>query len=651
MLNTEETAPFVPPDLLAAVVARLTSGRRVRRTLPGGGRLHIDRRLPFMVVYRSPADRADLGMRRLILSQPAYLAATADSRYQTELQQFVAAIVEPLSVQFGAFLLVEVWSGFRQGSEPSVEAGFASLTHGGEPRFRVVTPDRQSDLSAARTLVSELRGIELDGRAARAKGVKRRIVAPPEMGPIIDPLQAKRLDCYLIGLEIDPIHRDVLTGELYPHVVRELASQLTDAFRHSFFRFVHDKTEARPASHHGLGRRAVVRAVGEVDRELADICDSYDFLLAVTPVNAMEAFESFQTSGCKSEPAFRYRWLTHDPELLLRRLYQVPLEDLEDPTLERIFREKVREVGRQLSMLTERNTPDFLYGSLQLFGDVEEDLLQLAQGILAAPPDGPPDADRSVSAQDFARMATRFLDELRARYAGFDAGIEIRDDTSSLLVSKGRLLVPSDLRLSPLRARALVHHEAGTHLLTYANGTAQPLALLHTGLAGYEALQEGLAVLSEFLVGGLDRNRFRLLAARVVAVARVIEGASFAEIFDELTTAHGLTRRTAFITTMRVRRAGGFTKDVVYLRGVKALLSYLGEEGDLDILFLGKMALRHAPLIQELLAREVLRPPPLRPPCLELADARERLAWLREGHSVLELPEASLEMVPRKNGI
>ena len=32
-----------------------------------------------------------------------------------------------------------------------------------------------------------------------------------------------------------------------------------------------------------------------------------------------------------------------------------------------------------------------------------------------------------------------------------------------------------------------------------------------TGLTGYDTLQEGLAVLSEYLVGGLSRPRLRLL--------------------------------------------------------------------------------------------------------------------------------------------
>ena len=45
--------------------------------------------------------------------------------------------------------------------------------------------------------------------------------------------------------------------------------------------------------------------------------------------------------------------------------------------------------------------------------------------------------------------------------------------------------------------------------------------------AGSDELQEGLAVLSEYLVGGLSPPRFRLLAGRVIAAQMLIKGSSF----------------------------------------------------------------------------------------------------------------------------
>jgi uncharacterized protein (TIGR02421 family) len=629
------------PAFLPDVVDRLTRGLRVRRKIAGGGRLHIDRPLPFLVVYRSPADRADAGTRRFVLGQPSYLAVPADPDSADELQATVAAVVEPLSQALGAFLIVEIWSSIIAETDPADAEDPVVAMYERGPRFRVVTPDPQGDLDAIAALIARLRGIAVHGPNATVEHLESRTAAPPGMGPVIDPADANRLDCYIAGLEIEPVYRDAISGAVYPNLLRTLAQQVGDALLHSFFRFSHDKTVTRPVSHHGLGRRAVVNAVHEVDRTLASICDTFDFLVAVTPVNAAAEWESFRESTFRNAPTFRYRQLTQDPELLLRRLYSVPLEDVEDPTLERIYREKVRETARQLTMLAERNTHRFLYGSLQLYGEVDAGLLRLAEGILEGVTGDESDGDLTVDANGFAALARQFLDDFRSAYAELAATIEIRDDTATLMVSKGRLLVPVDLRLSHERSLALAHHEAGTHVLTWANGTAQPLAILHAGLAGYEALQEGLAVLSEFLVGGLNRSRLRLLAGRVAAAALVIDGADFSAVFDELTETHALPPRTAFMTAMRALRAGGLTKDAVYLRGLKQLLEYIAAGGDIEILFLGKFSLAHVPLITELRAREVLRKPPLRPPCLDVPGAQQKLEWLRGGRTVLDLPKAT----------
>jgi uncharacterized protein (TIGR02421 family) len=628
-------------EMVPEIVDRLEQGLRVRRTLAGGGRLHVDRALPFLVAYRSPPDRTDAGTRRLILGQPSYLAVRGDVESADDLQSFVASIVEPLSKSFGAFLIAEVWARVKTDVDSdAVEDPFVALYERG-PRIRVVTPDPQGSLEAVGALVEALREISIDGPGATVDHVKGKTAAPPVMKPIIDTADANELDCYVVGIEIEPVYRNGADGAIYPHVLRTVAHQLGEALRHAFYRFSHEMTSTRPESHHGLGRRALVRAVHEVDSTLATICDEFDFLLAVTPVNTTEEWETFRESRYRKEPTFRYRQLTHDPEQLLARLYAVPLDNLEDPTLERTYREKLREVARQLTMLVERNTHRFLYGSLQLYGEVEPALLRLAEGILAGVAEDEPETGRNVGAREFAKLARRFIDAFRTDYRALSATVELRDDTSSLLVTKGRLLVPTDLRLSPMRALALAHHEAGTHLLTWANGTAQPLALLHTGLAGYEALQEGLAVLSEFLVGGLNQSRLRLLAARVVAAALLIEKATFPEIFERLTRTHDVPARMAFTTAMRAQRAGGLTKDIVYLRGLRELLDYIAGGGDVDILFLGKMALSHVPLVEELRARAVLRSPPLRPPCMDVPGAKEKLEWLRGGHSVLDLPKMS----------
>jgi uncharacterized protein (TIGR02421 family) len=207
----------------------------------------------------------------------------------------------------------------------------------------------------------------------------------------------------------------------------------------------------------------------------------------------------------------------------------------------------------------------------------------------------------------------------------------VTSSVSGLVVSRGRLLVNSDLSLPSSRVKAVLAHEVGTHLLTYYNGRLQPFQQLYSGLAGYEELQEGLAVLAEYLAGGLSRGRMRQLAGRVVAVRLLTDGATFVDTFRVLCREYGFSKRLAYNITMRVFRGGGLTKDAVYLRGLAAILRYVQKGGDLNPLMVGKMAVQHIPIIKELQYRKVLAPAPIIPRHLQDATAVERLEGLRGG--------------------
>jgi uncharacterized protein (TIGR02421 family) len=206
-----------------------------------------------------------------------------------------------------------------------------------------------------------------------------------------------------------------------------------------------------------------------------------------------------------------------------------------------------------------------------------------------------------------------------------------------VMVDHGRLLIDSRLRLDERRVDALVQHEVGTHVLTWVNGSHQPLSLLRVGLPRYDETQEALAVLAEFVVGGLTQGRMATLAARVVAVHSLSDGADFVETFRRLTRQAGLSPPAAFDVTMRVHRAGGLTKDVIYLRGLQRLLAHVGAGGSLDDLLVGKLPLEYLPVVEELRGRGVLTPPVLWPRWLAWPGAEARVAALRSGVDVEDL--------------
>jgi len=359
-----------------------------------------------------------------------------------------------------------------------------------------------------------------------------------------------------------------------------------------------------------------------IDRELADIALGYRFLLDVTPVDLIGVRRRFVDDG--EPPEFSYRPLEDDVDAVADRLAKVARQTVEDATLSHLVQAKQREVALQLEMLRCRGSTDFLPLSMELYGAVSPSLLAAAEQLLDEIEVPAQDGQQALDAVTFARRVEAELDRYRAVFPAIEVRVDVRDDGTGVLFTNGDLLIASTARVPISRVDSLLQHEVGTHVVTYVNGMRQPLRLLAAGLAGYEETQEGLAVLAEHLVGGLTAGRLRQLAARVVAVHQMVEGASFAEVHRALVHA-GVQQGPAFSIAVRVFRAGGLTKDAVYLRGLIDIMTHLRTGHDLEVLWLGKMALADAPLVEELRTRQVLLQPTLRPRYLDDPAARSRL--------------------------
>ena len=617
----------ITPQLMEAICQRLSKNLPVRRTLPANGRLHIDRQLPFLCVYRRPSDHSDAGTGHLVKGEAAYLIVSGEKRLHKSLGQLVQRVVEILSPEFGAFLIVEIWA--------APDGGRAN-----DPAVPTVSPSFivQAPASAVLTRTIET----LERRLKRIKVLKQNVdvtiardgkCAPPGLRPLLSTAKARSLNCSTIGLIVPPVYRKANSTEEFPLLARSMRNSLSLALRQTYFEFARSRTTHRPPHYHALGRKAVVKAVWEVDRQLARISNQFDYLLLLTPVNAASAWKQFQRKRYDQTPAFHYPPVPVDPALLKRDLYKIHIERVEDPALQRLFQEKQEELDLKLTMLRDRDTPKLLYQSLHLFGGVQDQLLESAKKLLdSLPRKAAGNTLPTITANAFAHQAQQEFDFYRQASPSFKAKILVTPSVSGLIVSRGRLFVNTDLDLPEARIQALMAHEIGTHLLTYYNGSQQPLRQLCSGLAGYEELQEGLAVLAEYLVGGLSRGRMRQLAARVIAVRLLTDGATFIDTFRTLCQQYGFQRRFAYNITMRVYRSGGLTKDAIYLRGLQSILRYVKKGNDLTPLLVGKMATEHIPIIKELQYRKVLSPAPLLPRYLQDAPAIERLQGLRNSN-------------------
>ena len=623
-------------QFIREITERLSQGKRVRRTLLDSGRLHIDRTLPFLIVYRRPDGHPDPGMDRLIKGEASYLIAPSPHISGSGILNLIMQLTKFLSDEYGACLIIDVWSAMPQKPSKTLETATP------RPSFRISIPKNRPPTEAIESLERSLKRIKILKRSAEVELVPETEIGSDLRTPIMTEATARKMNCFVLGLEIDPFYRDPQTDEVFPLVLSRLHRRLSVAFKKSAFEFARNRTTRKLVSYQALGRRAFVKSVWEIDKKLADISQSFDFLLQVTPVNTEKAWRVFKRSNFEKVPTFYYRPQPIDPALVKRELYKIPIERVEDATLGFLFQEKRKEIDRQLGLLQDRGKPEFYYGALQLYGVVADQLADTASEIMNRFSDYSKKIDGSkkvLKAEKFAQRARDEIEYYRQMYPEMASEVHIRDDIVGLLVSQGNLLIARDIIIPEARVEAMLSHEVGTHVLTYYNGKAQPFQQLYCGFAGYDELQEGLAVLSEYFVGQLSPQRLRLLAGRVLAAHKMQFGATFLEVFHELNSAYGFEQKTAFIITTRIFRGGGLIKDAIYLRGLVNLLAYLKKGGNFGVLFCGKIALDHVQIIQELQAREILSEFPLVPRYMQSTDVDRKVTALREGLNVFDLVE------------
>lgn len=598
-------ATRAPNAVLDRLVEAYLADEPFSGSTAGGGEVRLDRRLPYLLVHRRRAAARHRPIEELLSGEASY--ALLPEHEPEDNAELARRLAQAGAGAYGAFLLMEVWEG---------SPGGAFAIHG--PR-----DEARPTLEALREGLEEVRAVHPGVRVEVEPSWERH---PPDLPPLLGISECHELGCLLVGLQVPPLYR-ADGGAVSPVFLRALRRVFSRVLRKALFEFVRVQGHDHGRSWHVLGRRTVDDAFWEGDRELAEIERCYDLLLLISPVDEDDAWERFRASGFEENPEFHYRLLPVDPDLLKRRLYDIPLERVTDPAAAFLLRDKRDELDKQISLMADRGSPNFLHSSIRLYGGVGPRLLALAREILdGLPAKGPAEPwAEPVDAVGFRDAAVREIDRYRRIWPNMAPEVQVRPDVTGLLVSKGHLLIGASLRIARHRLRPLLMHEVGTHVLTFWNGRAQRFSQLAYGLADYDELQEGLAVFAEYLVDGLDVERMRILAGRVVAAHAVQAGADFVETFRLLHGDYGFSAGAAHGVASRVQAGGGFTRDLIYLRGLVDLLDYLRDGGALEPLYMGKMARKHLSAVEELRERGVLREPPLRPLFLDDEGARRRL--------------------------
>ena len=106
----------------------------------------------------------------------------------------------------------------------------------------------------------------------------------------------------------------------------------------------------------------------------------------------------------------------------------------------------------------------------------------------------------------------------------------------------------------------------------------------------------------------LTVNRLKELSYRVIAVDSLAKGYNFSKTFRLLHNQFDLDRDSAFYITLRVHRGGGFTKDYLYLTGLKKVYDYYENGQDLSLLLTGKVTLEYLDEITSLIDKGLAVP-------------------------------------------
>ncbi len=280
-----------------------------------------------------------------------------------------------------------------------------------------------------------------------------------------------------------------------------------------------------------------------------------------------------RTQRLRSCPTLRLRPLEFEPDLVRRDLYELEIENVTDPALHTLLRAKRDEIARQITALEDRDTARFVYGSLQLYGGISRPLVSDAEELLETIPHQPPSTE-SVTAGVFADAARAECERYRTAYPDFPSLIDVREDVSELMVSFGRLLIPEAATFRADRVEPLLHHEIGTHVVTYLNGARQPLTLLD-GRPARLRRDPGGPRHPRRVPDRRTRTRDAFACSRRESWpsprCSTVPDSWRSSIRCALTIG---SRADRVVHRHPGRRRGGSVKDAIYLRGIARLLEF-----------------------------------------------------------------------------
>ncbi|WP_457617359.1 flavohemoglobin expression-modulating QEGLA motif protein [Lutibacter sp.] len=344
----------------------------------------------------------------------------------------------------------------------------------------------------------------------------------------------------------------------------------------------------------------VEKELFEIDTKLDELVRQIELLDYVNPINIAEEKKRFFDSKYTIEPNFKYPKFQFNAFELHRSFFDQKVEQIQDKKIQSLYTDIVYTYLSLISCIDNiGNGKKFYYNSLRAFGTPTEIDVENAKFILHfEDEDLTSDMLPTYSALDAENYFRTF-----AQQYNFDFKIEHSEKLSAIAMVLNNiktLVINKNHTFSKNELQVLANHEIGVHMVTTFNGAKQQLKIFSHGFPNNVETQEGLAVYSEFMSNNLTLKRLKELAYRVIAVDSLAKGYTFTKTFSLLTNTYHLNKNDAFNITLRVHRGGGFTKDYLYLTGLKKIFEYHKKGNDLSPLLTGKVSLEYVDTINYL---------------------------------------------------
>lgn len=339
----------------------------------------------------------------------------------------------------------------------------------------------------------------------------------------------------------------------------------------------------------------------QIDKKIDTLVKQIELLSYVNPDNIEEQKEIFFKSKYLKNPEFTYPKINFDRFNLHRELFSQPIENIEDKQIRALYEDIIYAYSGLIKCIeTIGEGKKFYYNSLHSFGTPTEKDVENAKFILHFKEE---DASNTIFQPKYNTQQTETLFREYSKQYDFSYNISHSNKISAIAMVLNNiktLIINAKHTFSENEIAVLTNHEIGVHIVTSINGSLQPLKIFSHGFPNYDETQEGLAVFSEYMSNNLTVKRLKELAYRVIAVDSLAKGYTFVETFRLLHNQYYLDREAAFYVAMRAHRGGGFTKDYLYLTGLKKIYSYYKEGKDLKFLLSGKISLAYLSSIKAL---------------------------------------------------